>query len=337
MAPSDGQPQIPLYVYAIIPSAGRNGELTGLGDGIHVVEAGAFAAVVGPATETSFLGRGKQDLARLLLAHQRVVERVMACTPVLPVRFATVAPDRAGIERCLKTGSTDFAAAFETLQGKTQFEIQVTWALEAVFAEIAQEPEVLELKAAATAGEPARDASARLGARVKASLERRRSDLGEALAGALRAATVDVVTNPPVDDRMVLNATVLIDSQREDALDRCLEGLDAAHGGRLTFRCVGPLPPHGFATVEVAFLDAGQIDRARRILQLDPAYDIDAVRTAYRRLAKQAHPDLAGCPETGEEIGVLSDAYKTLRSYVEAGGPVIVSVRRPDPAPAEPL
>ncbi len=323
------------YVYAIL-AAERCSQVRadGLPDDLDLVERGPFAAVVRRVTEEPLAGHDREQLARLLIAYQQVVERVMAHGAVLPVKFGTVAPDRESVERCLETGCADFAAALDCVQGKAQFEIVVTWDLETIFAEIAADREVARLKTelAAATDDPDPETSARLGKVVKRVLERRRSELGEHLSGVLRGAAIDSVANPLMDERMVLNLALLVDAERTDALNLCLEELDAVHDGKLTFRCVGPLPPHSFASVEIAFLDPGRIARARQMLGLDTVQDAEAVRAAFRRRAKQVHPDLAADHADGEGIMDLHDAYKTLSAYVQAGGPVIVSVSRQEAA-----
>lgn len=327
----DGTDGDGLYLYAILQAEVCSNEWTReLPDGLHLIRQGPFAALVRRATEGALTGRNREELARRLIAHQQVVERIMATAPLLPVKFATVAPDRESVERCLDNGRADFAVAFEHLQGKTQFEILVTWNLEAVFAEIAADPEVARLKTelAAMAEGPTPDVAARLGALVKGKLDDRRGELGASLSKALRDVAIDTIVNPLMDDRMVLNLAMLVDKDDGGRLDRCLESLDAAHEENLTFRCIGPLPPHSFATVEVAFLDDGKIASAREVLELDTVQDAGSVRAAYRRLVKQAHPDLAGVCDDNARITALREAYDTLRSVVDAGDPVTVSVRR---------
>jgi len=333
MASASPKPEGMFYLYAIVPVAGCAGVLENLGDEFHPIEQGPFVAVTRPTTGMSLAGHDRQELARLLLAHQQVVESVMAGTPVLPVKFATVAPDRASAERCLASGSAEFTAAFERLEGTTQFEVLVTWDLEQVFAEIAQTPEVIRLKAElAATGQIDPAASAKLGFAVKTMLEQRRGALAEELSDALRTVATDAIANALMDDRMVLNLALLVDSGQVDALGRCLEALDTAHDGQLYFRCVGPLPPHSFATVEVSFLDPCKIARAREILELDGDPDAGAVRAAYHRLAKRKHPDLAAEPADGDGMTALNDAYTTLCAYAQAGGPELISVCRQEAA-----
>jgi len=335
MAPTRLEPENMLYLYAIVPAAGCAGIAEILGDEFHLIKRGPFAAIAKPTAETLLTGLDRQELARRLLAHQQVVESVMARSPVLPVKFATIAPDRASAECLLANGNAEFTAAFKRLEGTTQFEVLVTWDLEAVFAEIALTSEVIRLKAELSAtAQVDQAASAKLGVAVKRMLEQRRSELARELSATLRAVAIDAIDSALMDDRMVLNLALLVDSGQADAIDLSLEALDAAHDGRLNFRCVGPLPPHSFATVEVSFLDAGRIARAREILELDGDQDEKMVRTAYHRLAKKTHPDLAQDGPNSDGMTALHDAYTTLCAHARAGGPVLVSVRRQEAASA---
>ncbi len=323
-----------LHIYAIVVLEQGSGVGAGpMPDDLELIQRGPFAAVVGPETGEPLMGHDRVQLARRLMVHQQVIERMMAAGPVLPVKFGTVAPDRESVEQCLQNGAEDFAAALERLQGKTQFEVLVTWNLEAVFAEIAEAPEVARAKAELAAVEnPDAEAAVRLGKLVQRALERRRSELAEHLSRVLRDAALDSIGNPLMDDHMVLNLALLVDTKGADALDRSLEALDAAHDGELTFRCIGPLPPHSFATVEVTFLDHGEIARACEKLGFSTAQDAETVRTAFRRLAKRTHPDLDAAHADGQGMMELHDAYKTLSAYAEAGGPVVVSVCRQEAA-----
>ena len=339
MVMASNRPDGPRYLYAILPNP-EGGWIPDrlpdrIDDEVYLIKGERFAAVVRDAATSSFIQRDRQELARLLLRHQQVIERVMAWTSVLPVKFGTVAPDGQAVARSLANGAAAFADAFERMKGKTQCEILVTWDPKPVFAAIAAEPEVVQLKRELTTDSRAVDpvAAARLGALVKRIFDRRRYELAEGIAQVLRHSAEDAVHNALMDDRMVLNIALLIDDDRAADLDDCLDTLDVSYEGKLTFRCIGPLPPHSFATVEVSFLDADKIAWARRLLELDAVQDTTALQAAYRRLAKQAHPDIAASG-SGERIAELKDAFTTLSSYVDAGGPVVVAVSRTEAASA---
>jgi hypothetical protein len=116
-----------------------------------------------------------------------------------------------------------------------------------------------------------------------------------------------------------LHLVLLLKVDALGEVDRCLETLDAAYGGRLRFRCVGPMPPANFATLEIELLEGDEMARAGSILGVAPTASLDDVRAAYRRLARAAHPDTADrCDGKGATMAALSDAYRMLARYARA-------------------
>src|SRR3990172_6061230 len=108
--------------------------------------------------------------------------------------------------------------------------IAAAWPLDQVFAEIAADPSLIELrKQAQTGGD---DAKVQLGMTVKTVLERRRTALAAELGRGLEAVSIAMIANDPADERVVLNASLLMERSRLDQLDAALERLDAATGGK---------------------------------------------------------------------------------------------------------
>ncbi len=309
------------YLYAIVPLSASEQVKACLVDGLKLICGETYAVVARPCESAIPPKDDREKLARLLIAHQQVIQTIRELTPVLPVKFGCVAPDLNSLKHCLISGETKFAKAFLQFSEKSQYEIIVTWELDAIFAEIAQSEEIMQQKNAGVS-------ALELGGTVKKLLDEKRSKLASKLSSALCAVSADAVGNLLLNDSMVLNLAVLIDDYETDALDVCLEELDEAHDGNLNFRCVGPLPPYSFASVEVDFFDHGKVSWARNILGVDEnAYPGD-VKAAYHKLAKEMHPDLKSSSSDETDMSALQDAYETICALNEAGGPAQVSVRR---------
>ena len=324
------------YVYGIVPTP----ELVtfdvsgvdGADDDVYTVPHGDLAAVVSRATRADYRGLTRPQVARSLVAHQRVVEAVMEEFPILPVKFGTVLPSEATVHRLLQQGRNIFASALDRLAGQVQSEIVVLWDTPQVITEIAQEEAIVQLKAqlAAAANDGAASellAKARLavGQMVFASLQQRRTAICDRVLPQLRAVASDVAMNPLMDDSMVLNVALLVKAgtaqTAEDGtdLDRLLEALDLEFEGRLTLRCVGPLPPYSFATVEIQLPSFAVIDAARQRLALEEVATAGDIKRAYYRLASQLHPDHnSPGAETEGEMTALSQAYRLLMAYAQS-------------------
>lgn len=76
-----------------------------------------------------------------------------------------------------------------------------------------------------------------------------------------------------------------------------------------------------------------------RVLRVDPAAPIDVIETAYRRLARDIHPDRNASPDATKRMQELNEARATLRDPVRraaldaALAPPVIVVVPPQPAP----
>lgn len=310
------------YVYAIVPAGDHTTcDVAGVDDRyneVYSIQHRRLAAVVSRTTRTDYRGMARQEVLRYLVAHQRVVEAVMANLPVLPVKFGTVLPDEARVRLLLEQGEAGFRSTLEGLADRVQMEVVVTWNLAAVFQEIGAEEEIARAKARAAGGPPEEVAAARVavGQMVKGALDRRRSELQDHLILRLRDVACDLVANPLMDDRMVANVALLLNRADHEALDRRLVELDRQFGGRLNFRCVGPLPPYSFATVEVEIPTYAAVCAARGLLGLGERATLSEIKRAYRRVAAQLHPDVNPDAENAEaRMAELAEAYRLLTTY----------------------
>lgn len=334
----------PLYVYAIIPSAPGTAipRVEGVADRLSTIDAGGYAAVVGDAA-ANLKGRGREELGRLLVDHQKVVEQIMRATPLLPVQFGTQVPDEPGVRTMLEHGAPLFDDAFAEFGGCSQLEILVTWDVAAVLAELAAE-EPLAGWRASLAATPSAPSAAReeFGRRIKEALDAHRATIAQRFTTLLQGCVTDTLVHPPADDRVVLQIALLVHGDALAAVDAWLEMLDKEYGGRLHFRCVGPMPPSSFAAVRVDVFEAEAIARAGHILGVDGDASPDDVRAAYLRGVKAMHPDADG--GEAQPMVELTEAYRMLSvcarnpAHAEcddaAAGPraVVVSLWRPEPS-----
>lgn len=321
---ADWQP--PIYVYAIVPTPSAVGEQFAAAPPagrLGTISAGPFAAVVGDGVRPGGPGQTREQLAPQLLAHQRTIEQIMRAGPLLPVKFGTFAAGEGDVRVILERGEAAFGAAFDRLGGGIQMELLVKWDLRSVLAELSGAEAIVTLKRRlereGAAGDPA--ARAEFGKLVKDAVEERRATLAASLLEQLTPMAEDVIVYPSTADQVVLHLVLLMKMADVEAFYRSLEALDAAHGGRLTFRCIGPSAPYSFATVEIQLGDPAASARARQLLAVEQGASAADVRAAYRRLAKSLHPDLAGAgADDGARMAELTAAYHVLTAEAEAGG-----------------
>jgi hypothetical protein len=324
----------PQYVYAIVASEDQFvldvPGIEGQDDVVTTPPDNGLVAVVSPVTQSNYSYMSRKEAAHFLMAHQRVTEALIAhgqavdCDEyfsILPVKFGTVLPDEARVHYLLTRGSVTFRAALERVRGLSQMELLVLWDLQSVFQEIRHEQSILDL-VDRTIGQPLEATVTdriMIGQMVKSSLEKRRIETQSQIVNELRGVAQDSVINPLMDDSMVLNLALLLNDGGREILYARLDKLDDLFGDTLTFRCVGPLPPYSFATVEVQVPTFDAIDEARHCLELGEIATFGEVKRRYRCLAGKAHPD--HCPDDPQatlRVMELKQASKLLTSYAES-------------------
>lgn len=205
--------------------------------GLRVLAAGPFAAVIADTPPEIASGRSRSELAPWLLTHQRVIEAVMAATPVLPVKFGTSLRDESAALRILTLGRTLFAQAFNALASRIEMNLTVRWDVEQVLSDIVRNDPAL-IHAGAT--EPSRET---LGRMVAQAFHRRRDEVAAHIVAKLRPLIHDRVILPSTATDIVLDIALLIERTAEDPLGQQPETLDDEFSDMLSFRLVGPLPP----------------------------------------------------------------------------------------------
>jgi DnaJ-domain-containing protein 1 len=252
--------------------------------------------------------------------------------PVLPVKFGTLLPSEDRARDLIVQGEPLFRKALSELEGRTQVEVVVLWDTGDVIRELAGDGRVQDLKARLESSPTNDTAEARvaLGKLVYELMEERRAALRDSLGPELSAGAADAIAHTCLDDGMVLNLALLVDREARESLNRLLDDLDRRFESRFTFRCVGPLPPYSFASVEVKAPTFDEVDSARRLLGLAESAARQEIKKAYHRLAAQAHPDLdPSNPEAESRMSELANAYAFLTEYAEsastcAGSPAAV-------------
>lgn len=322
-----------LHLYCIVGDGAELGAgLAGLsGRQVSSVSHRDLAAVVSPAPMRAYGSLKKEEVIPLLFAHQAVIERVLQEHTVVPVRFGTTAQDEGEVRTILEKGYPQLRAALEAMEGKIELDVVALWSdLNAVLRVIGAEEEIARAAAAiatrpacaVAAGRPpegTREERVRIGKMVKARLDQRREEVAMQIVEALQGLVEDMCPHALPDDRMILNSAVLVERSREGEVGQALDRLNGRYAGRLDFRCVGPLPPYSFSTVEIRRFAAEDVERARRLLGLGEQAGPSDVKAAYRRLAHQCHPDTApDLQGTGERFEQVTEAYRLLADYHEA-------------------
>lgn len=245
------------YLYCIIPcQEERLFDEAGVGDGAGPV--GTVCRDGLAAVASDYPAQQYGATRRNMLAHERVLERVMREFPLLPVRFGTVAesafPD-GDILKLLEKRAEEFRRLLGEMTGKVELGLKVFWRDEkAVFqALVAENAEIRRLRDSLEGKPPGAThfAQMRLGEMVAAALNHYRAREATRIMAPLRCLASGARENLPLLDRMVVSAAFLVDREREPEFDRAVGQLSQELGERIAFKYTGPAPPYNFVNLVV--------------------------------------------------------------------------------------
>jgi hypothetical protein len=331
------------YLYGVIP-AGKSRDFGPIGlegEQVRAVCEGDLAVVASRGAGVSFATLAPERTLQCLAQHQRVLERVMIDSPVIPLKFGTYADSDEHIRRILRSGQKEFAQALDRYGSRVEVDLAAQWEdIGAVLAEIATDERVVSLKNR-LAGERQVSITQRvaLGKLVKQLLDERRTKIAGELVMAIHGRWPNIVVNPTRDDTMLLNAAILVGRDEQAEFDQAIADLNVRYGDRLHFRCVGPLPPYSFATAEIKTIRAADLATAGKSLGLGGSASMAEIKSAHRRLLGEAHPDRNPGADTARRMREISAAYELLEEYVlnfkhtfsaAQDAPVMVKVRSLD-------
>ncbi|MBI2336722.1 MAG: GvpL/GvpF family gas vesicle protein [Deltaproteobacteria bacterium] len=309
-----------LYLYGVIDSQDKValGPIGFDRQQVEILPAGRLAAMVGPSPQEDFFHMPKEKLVGLLLSHQQTLETVMKRFFVLPFKFGTTLKDESEATRILQEGREALTKLMGQMKGCTEIDVIATWDVKKTLQEIAEEdPEIAACKKAVTHGHTNGDV-AFVGMLLAKALKQRAEQWKGEITQAL--FNYNVAPHDLLNDTMILNSSFLVPHQEEKNFMTKLEKVDAHFGGKIHFKCVGPLPPYSFATIMIKRFDPVQIQQAAAMLRLNGRTELLELKKIYRQLSKEFHPDHCLKPSQNEAgFEDINKAYEMVADYCKDG------------------
>jgi gas vesicle protein GvpL/GvpF len=237
------------YVYGIVPAdVALAGDVRGVGDPpgrVQLVRHGGLAALVSAVDLTRGLGTPAD-----LHAHAQVLDATAVEVPVLPLRFGTVmATQDAVAGELLAVWQDAFAAALKQAEGRAQYVVKARYAEQAVLAQVLAEiPEAARLAEQIRGKDPdaTRQARIRLGEIISKAITARRTADTQALGEVVAPCCVSAVAREPTHELDAVHVALLVQTSRQDDLERALSDLGSDWDGRVEIRLLGPMAPYDF-------------------------------------------------------------------------------------------
>jgi len=320
--------KVGVYIYGIINSNSASDHFTPKDsykkESVYTIPYQDVSAAVSNSEIIEHAYSSKDTLARLLVWHQKVIEKIMSLGhTIIPIKLGTFAIDEAEVKDTLIKGYTLIKNVMENIRDKIETDVVATWAdFNSTLKEIGEEKEIKKFKEKILANTKriTVDDQMKAGVMAKKALDKKREKYALKIQTFLKNYCAAFKVHELMDDRMVINAAFLIRKDKQKNFDRKVEEINTKFAEKLNFRCVGPLPPYSFYTLEIKKMQFEEIDWARKKLRLlDDFVTKEEVKKSYKTLAFLFHPDRN--PDTNgieKEFDEVTKAYRILSDYSEA-------------------
>ncbi|MCU7820270.1 GvpL/GvpF family gas vesicle protein [Kitasatospora sp. DSM 101779] len=233
-----------LYVYAVTSQThpARLDGMTGVGDPpeeLSTVSTANLTAIVSAAPD------GLRARRRDVLAHQEVLQHLMADGTVLPLRFGATASDEPQVRGALEDRADFYHQRLEALAGCTEYLLKGQYEEEALLRQILQESaEARQLnEESRRTGDT--NVKMRLGELVAREVQAREKAAAADAVEALRPFAREVHVNEARGEDFV-SASFLVEDDRSDEFTAAQQELAEDWGEDVRLRLHGPLPPYTF-------------------------------------------------------------------------------------------
>lgn len=274
-----------------------------------------ISAVVRSSEIIDYTHTRKDILARLLVGHQTVIERVMiAHTTIIPMRLGTHALDEAEVRNILSKGYNLIKKIFERISGKIEIDLVAAWSdFTATVKDAGEVKEIKEFKEELLRNSKGVtvDDQMKIGLMLKKALDEKKEKYALKIQDVLKTVGINHKQHELMDDKMVINIAFLVDKSREKEFYEKVEELNIEFAEKLNFRCVGPLPAYSFFTIEIKKMQFDDVNLARKRLGiLEDRSSKDDIKKAFHRQVFIFHPD-----KNPDKPGIEKDYDEIMRSY----------------------
>jgi len=294
-----------------------------ISNGVRAISYQDISAVVSDSKIVDYTNMPKEVLVRWLVNHQEVIERIMSQGyTIIPMRLGTFAVDEKEVKDILHRGYSLIKDIEEKISDKIEVDVAATWSdFSLALKEVSEEKEIKEFKEKLLANfkEVTIDEQMKVGIMIKRVLDKKREKYAQEIQNALKTISQDFKAHELMDDKMIIDTAFLINRDEQKDFDRKIEKLNTEFAEKLNFRCIGPLPPYSFYTLEVKKIQFEEIDWARKRLGLSDFASEEEIKKAYKAKAFSSHPD-RNLDASGieREFDDVTKAYEVLIDYGNA-------------------
>jgi hypothetical protein len=182
------------------------------------------------------------------LAHEMNIEMVMRENNVLPFRFGIVANNKDEILKLLKEKYDSFSRLLKTISNRIEIGVKVSYPnMNDILSFIGEtNPSIVQLKKEKRNIAGNQNMIIDVGKIIEHELNEISIKYKDSIYDILSKFATKSVISENISQEMILNASFLIEKEKENDFESLVHKLDEENEGKLNFKYAGPFPPYSF-------------------------------------------------------------------------------------------
>jgi hypothetical protein len=185
--------------------------------------------------------------------HHRVVRHIGSKATLVPAAFGHISNSEAEIVDVIRTNHDSIREELHRLGGRCEMGLKLSWNVTNIFEHLVHSDRALrELRDRVfVRREPTMNEKLQVGGAFEATLMRERERLTRVLLGAFESVARDTVSLPPRAEKMVCQASLLVDHSRTTEFQQALEAAARLFDSNFSLEYSGPWPPYSFVRLRL--------------------------------------------------------------------------------------
>ncbi|MDO9027528.1 MAG: GvpL/GvpF family gas vesicle protein, partial [Candidatus Roizmanbacteria bacterium] len=179
---------------------------------VYTISYQDISAVVSDSQFVDYTTFPKNQVARYLLRHQQVIEKIIDTYTIIPMRMGTYALNKEEVEEILSKGYKTFKDIFKKVVNKIEVDVVATWSdFSSVLREVSEEGEIKEFKQTILNKKEGItvDDQIKIGVMVNNHLNEKREKYAFEIQTSLVEAGEGIKVHELMNDKMVVNTAFL--------------------------------------------------------------------------------------------------------------------------------
>ena len=308
-----------IYIYGFVPSdCIKQIGMIIKKFGLYCIEYKDISAIVSDTKNEKIEYLNKEELAHMLVSHQKNIENIMnsGCVNIIPMQLGTVVSSGNDVIKILINGVSIYNEIFEIIEDFEEIDVAAVWNdFGGIIKNVSDSPQIKIMKEKIVGNNKYNEEDTiAIGKFIKEKIDQKNNKISNEVANSLMSFCGNAKKHETMNDEMPVNYAFLVRKESKEEFLEKINELDSKYENKLNFKIVGPLPCYSFYTIQTELIEKKDIENAKITLGIKLSENDYDLKKAYKNKVLLTHPDkdMELKNKNNDKFIEINSAYKLL-------------------------